>query len=58
MPTFSFNNASKTINENKIHNSYGVIRKNANVPYGTFSIYGNNQAVYGIKSKTTNKVYI
>lgn len=58
MPTFNFQTASKTINENKVHNSYGVIRKNANVPYGTFSIYGNKQAIYGIKSKTTNKVYI
>lgn len=58
MPTFNFKHVSKTINENKVHDSYGVIRKNANVPYGTFSIYGNNRAVYGIKSKTTNKVYI
>lgn len=58
MPTFNFNNANKTIGKNKVRNGYGVIRKHANIPYGTFSIYDNNQAVYGIKSKTTNKVYI
>lgn len=58
MPTFNFEHVSKTINENKVRNGYGIIRKNSNIPYGTFSVYGNSQAVYGIKSKTTNKIYV
>ena len=58
MPTFDFQVTNKTIKEPKVNNGYGVIRKHANVAYGTFSIYGNNKAVYGIKSKTTNKVYV
>ena len=58
MPQINFNMNIKKENKNNIHGTYGRIYKNANVPYGTFSKYGNNQAVYGIKSKTTNKIYI
>lgn len=58
MPIIDFKNVNKTIRKNSSNNGYGIIRKNAKVPYGTFSKYGNNKAVYGIKSKTTNKIYI
>lgn len=58
MPTIDFNYARKTSNVSNKNNGYGLVRKNAKVPYGTFSIYGNNRGVYGIKSKVTNKVYV
>lgn len=58
MPKFDFKIASKPISKTKTNDVYGIVRKNAKVPYGTFSIYGNDKAVYGIKSKITNKVYI
>lgn len=58
MPTFTFKQASKVAIEKEHFNGKGLYRKNANVPYGTFSIYGNDKAVYGIKSKITNKIYI
>lgn len=45
--TFNFNVTKKI-----------TIRKNHHVEYGTFSKYGNNSAIYGIKSKTTGKVYV
>ncbi len=47
-------------NDNKpiIKKGYGIIRPNANIPYGYFSKYGNNKAVYGIKCIDTNKQYI
>lgn len=57
MPVIDFKNVNKPIRKS-MSNGYGVIRKNANVPYGTFSKYGNKKAIYGIKSKTTNKIYI
>lgn len=38
--------------------SCGLIRENHHVPYGTFSVYGNDKAIYGIKCKTTSKQYI
>ena len=58
MPYFNFQLAKKEKTLNKVYGTYGKVYKNANVPYGTFSVYGNGQAIYGIKSKTTNKVYI
>lgn len=58
MPIINFNHANKKNTVTKKNNGYGEIRKRANVPYGTFSIYGNEKAVYGIKSKITGKVYI
>lgn len=48
----------KIKNVNKPRGTYGTIYKNHNLPYGYFAKYGNNAAVYGIKSKTTNKIYI
>ena len=58
MSIINFQIASKTIKKKEVNSVYGITRKNANVPYGTFSIYGNSQAVYGIKSKSTNKIYV
>lgn len=57
MPTFNFK--SKEIKRaEKLNKLRGVIRTGHSVPYGTFSIYGNDAAIYGIKSKTTGKQYI
>ena len=33
-------------------------RKGANIPYGTFSVYGTGKAVYGITNVITNKTYV
>lgn len=44
--------------ENKPKGNYGIIYKGNNIPYGYFSKYGNNEAIYGIKSKTTNRIYV
>lgn len=52
MPTFSFENHIK------IKKEKSIVRKNHHTVYGTFSKYGNDCAVYGIKCKITNKVYI
>lgn len=37
---------------------YGEYRGNNTLYYGEMSKYGNNEAVYGIKNKITNKIYI
>lgn len=37
---------------------YNVVRSGHSVKYGFFSKYGNDSAIYGIKSKTTGKQYI
>lgn len=58
MPTFDFNIANKKTIKKENFNGVGNFRKGHNVPYGTFSVYGNDQAVYGIKNKITNKYYI
>lgn len=54
MIKFTFKKSSKTRN----HGTYGKLRQGDNVPYGTFSIYGNNGAIYGLKCKHNNKVYV
>lgn len=54
MPTFSF----KTKSKKEDFNGIGRVRKGHKIPYGAFSIYGNDKAIYGIKNKITNKVYI
>ena len=36
----------------------GEVRKGNRIPYGYFSKYGNNCAVYGIKCISTNKQYV
>lgn len=56
MIEFTF--SSKNFNKNKHTNVYGCIRNGHNYAYGTFSKYGNDAAIYGIKNKITNKVYI
>ena len=58
MPTFDFNFSITSKKDSKPHGSYGVIYKNANVAYGTFAKYGSNGAIYGIKNKSTDKVYV
>ena len=57
---FTKKNASKnkTPDGNRAHGVYGEIRKNNNVPYGYFSKYGNDKAIYGIKCRDTNMIYI
>lgn len=42
----------------RAHGKYGSVRNGDNIPYGYFSHYGNNGAIYGIKCKITNKIYI
>lgn len=44
--------------KNKPKGTYGAIYKGNYIPYGYFAKYGNNEAVYGIKSKTSSKIYI
>lgn len=58
MPTYDFNIKSKYAQSGNLCGMYGAVYRNANVPYGTFSRYGNDSAIYGIKSKITNKVYV
>ena len=58
MPIIDFNAASKKKVRPDNFNGVGEFRGNANVAYGTFSIYGNDSAVYGIKNIITNKIYI
>ena len=58
MPTFDFSVKKKVKNENKFYSVHKECRKGANVAYGTFSKYGSKRAVYGIKCKITNKIYI
>ena len=50
MKTYKFN-FQKSINKTNV-------RKGHHENYGTFSKYGNEAAVYGIKCTITNKVYI
>lgn len=52
MPTFSFEK------EVKIKKDLSIIRTGHHTVYGTFSKYGNDCAIYGIKCKENNKVYI
>lgn len=33
-------------------------RKGANIPYGTFGVYGTGKAIYGISNIITNKIYV
>lgn len=56
--SFKLNLSNKKDSVRGNRGSYGTIYSNANLPYGYFAKYGNDSAVYGIKSKTTNKVYI
>lgn len=58
MPTYNFSIAKKPMKKETVHGDYGKVYRNSNVPYGTFSVYGNDSAVYGIKSIVTNKIYI
>ena len=37
---------------------YGVVRRNAHVPYGDFAKFKDIVGVYYIKCKTTNKQYV
>ena len=55
---FNFNKFSTTKKEKRVHGIYGEIRNGDNIPYGYFSKYGNNGAIYGIKCKINNKIYI
>lgn len=52
MPIINFNLKKET----KV--STPTVRKGHHTYYGTFSKYGNKQAVYGIKCVDTNKIYI
>ena len=58
MPNFDFNFSNVSKKDIRLHGDYGKIYKNSNVAYGSFSKYGSFGAIYGIKSKTTNKVYV
>lgn len=58
MIKFNFEKFGKQNATKRKHSNYGEIRKNNNVAYGTFSVYGNNGAIYGIKCKHNNKVYV
>lgn len=58
MAYFDFKRPNKQIRKKENCNGFGLIRKHANVPYGTFSVYGNNPAIYGIKNVITNKIYV
>lgn len=58
MPTFNFNKASKSIKKSSVHGAYGVVYSRNNIPYGIFAKYGNDRAIYGIRSLITNKIYV
>lgn len=54
MLTYSFEKRRN----NNISCRIGKLSKNAYIEYGRFSKYTNGSAVYGIKCKITNKIYI
>lgn len=58
MYKLNFNNYGSKKKTPKPHGNYGEIRKGDIIPYGHFARYGNKGAIYGIKSKITNKIYI
>lgn len=58
MPYIDFNIASKKERKFNTFNGVGKFRANHNVAYGTFSIYGNGTAIYGIKNIISNKIYV
>lgn len=58
MNKFIFKKSINKDSKNRKHGLYGEIRNGDNIPYGYFSKYGNNAAIYGIKCKINNKIYI
>lgn len=58
MPYFDFKTVDKTKKKISSKETYGVKRGHANIGYGVFAKYGNDCAIYGIRNKITNKIYI
>lgn len=62
MPKFSFELAQKVKVKKDVvpgrHGDYEKIRKGDHFKYGEFSKYNNTPAIYGLKCKITNKIYI